>query len=110
MKAGSGHIGTSFSAMDLFVWVKYLNFKHQKRLIKDLNRNIFFSSKGHDAPALYNILYALDIITFKKILKLRRLGGLDGHPDVSIPGIETNTGSLWMGISKAKGLLWAKSI
>ena len=57
---------------------------------------------------MYNILYSLDIITFKKILKLRRLGGLDGHPDVSIPGIETNTGSLGMGISKAKGLLWAK--
>ena len=108
MKAGSGHIGTSFSAMDLFVWVKVFKFQTPKRLIKDLNRNIFFSSKGHDAPALYNILYALDIITFKKILKLRRLGGLDGHPDVSIPGIETNTGSLGMGISKAKGLLWAK--
>ena len=27
---------------------------------------------------------------------------------MSIPGIETNTGSLGMGISKAKGLLWAK--
>ena len=30
MKAGSGHIGTSFSAMDLFVWIKVLNFRHQK--------------------------------------------------------------------------------
>ena len=108
MKAGSGHIGTSFSAMDLFVWIKVFKFQTPKKLIKNLNRNIFFSSKGHDAPALYNILYSLDIITFKKILKLRRLGGLDGHPDVSIPGIETNTGSLGMGISKAKGLLWAK--
>ena len=34
--------------------------------------------------------------------------GLDGHPDVSIPGIEANTGSLGMGVSKAKGILWAK--
>lgn len=108
MKAGSGHIGTSFSAIDLFIWIKVFRFQTPKRLIKDLNRNIFFSSKGHDAPALYNVLYALNIISFKKILKLRRLGGLDGHPDVSIPGIETNTGSLGMGISKAKGFLWAK--
>ena len=108
MKAGSGHIGTSFSAIDLFIWIKVFRFQTPKRLIKDLNRNIFFSSKGHDAPALYNVLYALNIISFKKLLKLRRLGGLDGHPDVSIPGIETNTGSLGMGISKAKGFLWAK--
>ena len=76
--------------------------------MNNLNRNIFFSSKGHDAPALYCILYALGLINIKKILKLRRLGGLEGHPDISINGIEANTGSLGMGISKAKGFLWAK--
>lgn len=108
MKAGSGHLGTSLSAIDLFIWIKIFRFKTPKNLIKNANRNIFFSSKGHDAPALYSVLYALNIINFKKILKLRRLGGLDGHPDVSIPGIEANTGSLGMGISKAKGFLWAK--
>lgn len=108
MKAGSGHLGTSFSAIDLFIWIKIFRFKTPKNLIKNANRNIFFSSKGHDAPALYSVLHGLNIISFKKILKLRRLGGLDGHPDVSIPGIEANTGSLGMGISKAKGFLWAK--
>jgi transketolase len=107
-RAGSGHIGTSFSAMDLFVWIKFFRFKTSKTELKNLNRNIFFSSKGHDAPALYSVLYALNIISLKKILNLRRLGGLDGHPDVSIPGIESNTGSLGMGISKGKGYLWAK--
>ena len=45
------------------------------------NRDIFFSSKGHDAPALYSILYIQKLINFKKILKLRKLDGLDGHPD-----------------------------
>ena len=72
MKAGSGHIGTSFSAMDLFVWIKVFKFQTPKKLIKNLNRNIFFSSKGHDAPALYNILYSLDIITFKKNFKIKK--------------------------------------
>lgn len=107
-RAGSGHIGTSFSAMDLFIWVKLFRFKTPKNKLRDLNRNIFFSSKGHDAPALYSVLFVQKIISLKKILKLRRLGGLDGHPDVSIPGIESNTGSLGMGISKAKGILWTK--
>ena len=108
-RAGSGHLGTSFSAMDLFVWIKLFRYKTPKNKLNDPNRNIFFSSKGHDAPALYSVLYALGIIDLDKILKLRKLGGLDGHPDVSIKGIESNTGSLGMGISKAKGFLWAKS-
>ena len=107
--AGSGHIGTSMSAMDLFVWIKYFQFPLDKKKTKDKNRNIFFSSKGHDVPALYSVLYSLDIIKIKKFLKLRRIDGLDGHPDISINGIEANTGSLGMGISKAKGIAWSKN-
>ena len=105
--AGSGHIGTSFSAIDLMVWVKHF-FSKNFNINKQKSRNIFFSSKGHDAPALYSILYSLGYIGFDKILKLRRIKGLDGHADVSIPGVDANTGSLGMGISKAKGLLWSK--
>ncbi len=107
-KAGSGHIGTSMSAMDIFVWIKFFNSINKKQKLRNPNRNIFFSSKGHDAPALYSCLYAQKIISEKKYIKLRRLNGLDGHPDVSINGIEANTGSLGMGISKAKGISWAK--
>jgi len=43
-------------------------------------------------------------------MSLRRLGGLDGHPDVQIPGIEANSGSLGMGISKAKGMAFARRL
>ena len=107
-KAGSGHIGASLSAIDIFIWIKFFKYKTGKKNIKNNSRNIFFSSKGHDVPALYSILYSLGIISFNKILRLRRVGGLDGHPDISIPGIEANTGSLGMGLSKAKGILWAK--
>ena len=104
--AGSGHLGTSMSAMDIMVWIKFFFQKNIK--LNDPNRDIFFSSKGHDAPALYSVLYALGVISLKKILKLRRLDGLEGHPDIATPGIEANTGSLGMGISKAKGMVWAK--
>ena len=45
--AGSGHLGSSLSALDIFLCCdKFL----QK------NKGHFFSSKGHDAPALYNVL------------------------------------------------------
>ena len=53
--------------------IKFFRFKTTKAELKNLNRNIFFSSKGHDAPALYSVLHAMNIISVKKILKLRRL-------------------------------------
>ena len=104
-RAGSGHIGSSFSSLDIVSWL-YLN---ELRLDeRDEARDIYFSSKGHDAPALYAVLTATGRLPFEYVHKLRRLDGLPGHPDISIPYIETNTGSLGMGISKAKGMAFAE--
>jgi transketolase len=75
---------------------------------QDPARDIYFSSKGHDVPGLYAVLHSLGVIPDGRLLKLRRLGGLDGHPDVGVPGIEANSGSLGMGISKGRGIAWAK--
>jgi len=109
-KAGSGHLGSSFSSMDIVVKLYYdwLNVKDVG--IDDPNRDVYFSSKGHDVPGLYAVLYSIGIIPEEKLLKLRRLGGLDGHPDIRNPGCEVNTGSLGMGISKAKGIAIAKKL
>ncbi len=100
-KAGSGHIGSSFSSMDIFSWL------HLNVLETD---DIFFSSKGHDAPGLYAVLIGMGKLEFESIHKLRRLHGLPGHPDVGTPCMETNTGSLGMGISKAKGMIRANRL
>lgn len=108
--AGSGHLGSSFSAMDIVTWLYY---QEMNTIYKDChgpNRDIYFSSKGHDVPGLYSILYSLGVIPKEKFLKLRRIDGLDGHPHVGIPGIETNSGSLGMGISKAKGMAFGKHL
>ena len=64
----------------------------------------YFSSKGHDAPGLYALLIGLGKLDAAYLTGLRRLGGLPGHPDVSIPYMIVNTGSLGMGISKARGM------
>ncbi len=105
-RAGSGHIGTSFSCLDIVSWL-YLN---ELREADASGGDLFFSSKGHDAPAMYAVLTALGRLPFEKIHQLRRLNGLPGHPDVAIPAIEANTGSLGMGISKAKGMLLANRV
>ena len=106
--AGSGHIGSSFSSLDLISWL----------LLEELNTgntahssgDVFFSSKGHDAPGYYSALMGIGKLNFNLLHKLRRIDGLPGHPDVSTPGIVTNTGSLGMGISKAKGMVLANRL
>ena len=106
--AGSGHLGSSLSSMDLVVWLYYHEMNILLEGLDSPNRDIYFSSKGHDVPGLYAVLFSLGILPEEKFLNLRRLGGLDGHPDVGIDGIEANSGSLGMGISKAIGMAWAK--
>ena len=107
-RAGSGHLGSSFSAMDIVTWLYRAELNVLDKDFQSPDRDIYFSSKGHDVPGLYATLYSLEALPEEKLLKLRRLGGLDGHPDVNIPGIEANSGSLGMGISKGRGMAWAK--
>jgi transketolase len=109
-RAGSGHLGSSFSAMDVVVHLLYEELNTRQIGFDDPNRDVYFSSKGHDVPGLYAVLNALGVIPTEQLLRLRRLGGLDGHPDLGVPGIEANSGSLGMGISKGRGMAWAKSL
>ena len=102
MQAGSGHIGSSFSSTDIITWLWTEDLRDPNGDSDDAD--VYFSSKGHDAPALYSLLIALEKLGFDLLPKLRQLNGLPGHPDVSTPFIATNTGSLGMGISKAYGM------
>lgn len=106
--AGSGHLGSSFSAMDIVVWLYFHEMNTLAKGSGDADRDVYLSSKGHDVPGLYSVLVAAEILPETRLRRLRRLGGLDGHPEVHIPGIEFNTGSLGMGISKGRGVAWAK--
>ena len=107
-RAGSGHLGSSFSALDVVTHLLYSELNAAELGFDDPERDVFFSSKGHDVPGLYAALYGLGVLSAERLARLRRLGGLDGHPDVGVPGIEANSGSLGMGISKGRGIAWAK--
>lgn len=104
-RAGSGHLGSSFSSLDIAAWI------FREALLSGgedgADGPTYFSSKGHDAPGLYSLLIACGRLPHDMLHQLRRLGGLPGHPDVRTPGMVANTGSLGMGISKAKGLITA---
>lgn len=109
-RAGSGHLGSSFSAMDIvtFLYEEEMNtvalgFDHP-------DRDVYFSSKGHDVPGQYAVLHAVGALSDRELMSLRRLRGTCGHPDVATVGMEANTGSLGMGISKGKGFAFAKRL
>jgi len=110
MEAGSGHIGSSFSAIDITTWIYLYHLKSLNKSTDDESKGIYFSSKGHDVPSLYALLIGLGHLDLSLLHKLRRLGGLPGHPDIHTPGMHANTGSLGMGISKAKGLAEANRL
>lgn len=100
-RAGSGHIGSSFSSMEIFTWLFWNELTTADR---------FFSSKGHDAPGYYAVMMSKGLLSYELMHQLRRMNGLPGHPDIHTPGIVTNTGSLGMGISKAKGMILANRL
>lgn len=109
MQAGSGHLGSSFSSMDIFTWLWAYQMENPNQLGQSGDR--FFSSKGHDAPGLYSVMLGLGVLPPEKLHQLRRLNGLPGHPDVkTTPNILTNTGSLGMGIAKARGMAMARRL
>src|SRR5262245_6723885 len=107
-RAGSGHLGSTFSAMDVVAFLLFEDMNTATVGWDSPDRDVYFSSKGHDVPGLYAALYALGVVPRDRLARLRRLGGLDGHPDVGVPGIEANSGSLGMGVSKGRGIAWAK--
>ena len=101
-RTGSGHPGSTFSSLDIVSWLHL-------EVLSDGDR--YFSSKGHDVPGLYAVLAGLGRIDFELVHRLRRLGGLPGHPDVAaMPEVVTSTGSLGMGISKARGFVLADRV
>lgn len=101
MKAGSGHIGGSFSAMDIIVALYY-----SKMNLEGEARDRFVLSKGHAAPALYAVLADKGYVPSEEKGRLRRLGSqFQGHPDsAKCPAIDCTTGSLGQGVSVATGM------
>lgn len=103
----SGHIGASLSAVEVLTVL----YHHVMRLDpwnpRKHGRDTFILSKGHGAAGQYAALASVGFIAEDALSSFRKFGGLQGHVDVSVPGIDANTGSLGMGLSKGKGYAWA---
>jgi len=108
--AGAGDIGSCFSAIDILTYLYHEELDARARDSKDPDRDLFLSSKGHDAPAWYAVLHSIGHLDIEALARLGHPDGLSGQPDVRNGLAETTGGSLGMGLSKAKGLALAKRL
>ena len=104
----SGHIGGSFSSMDVLVSLYYELMDTGRILAGDPGRDRFVLSKGHCAEALYAVLADTGFIPREELKTFTRFGTrLAEHPTKGIPGIEIATGALGHGLSAAVGMALA---
>ena len=108
-KAKTGHIGGSFSCIDILVTLffkKIIFFNSQKPKMK--NRDRFILSKGHATAALYSLFAHLRFISFKELgTYCSNNSRLGSHPSHLVPGVEIETGSLGHGLPIACGIAYA---
>ena len=104
----AGHLGGSFSLAETMAVLYFYRLKISKDNLKDPNRDRLLLSKGHAALIQYAALCELGVFPRDEIKRVKTLKGLlQGHPDLSIPGIEAVTGSLGQGLSIGVGMALA---
>jgi len=104
----AGHLGGSFSLAEAMAVLYFYRIKLSKDTLKDPNRDRLLLSKGHAALIQYAALYEKGFFPKEELKRVKTLKGLlQGHPDLSIPGIEAVTGSLGQGLSIGLGMALA---
>ena len=106
--AGSGHTGGSLSCVEIILSLYGYKLRHNPKRPNWPDRDRFVLSKGHGCPTLYAILAHFGYFPKKDLMGLRKFGSLlQGHPQLGLPGLESSTGSLGMGLSIANGMALA---
>lgn len=105
---GTGHTGGDLSVLNLLT-VLYNHTLHvDAQNPKNPDRDRFVLSKGHCAEALYCVLNDKGFIPQSELDDYgKNYAHLGGHPDVTIPGVEINSGALGHGLSVGVGMALA---
>ena len=105
----SGHLGGSFSAMDILTTLYFETMRVDPKAPQDPDRDRFVLSKGHCTPALYPILAQRGYFPEEDLKLFRSVEGhLSGHAEMHhVKGVDMSTGSLGQGISTAVGMALA---
>ncbi|MCO4771888.1 MAG: transketolase [Deltaproteobacteria bacterium] len=102
--ANSGHPGGSMSTLPALLLL-YANCRVDPAAPLDDLRDRIFVSHGHISPATYSTLSAFGFCDREEsIVGFRRFGShFSGHVEISVPGVEWNTGNLGQGLSVGVG-------
>lgn len=107
-EVGSGHLASSLSSLTIIATLYLGKMRHDPRNPAWRLRDRFLLGKGHAAPALYAVLAECGYFPEEELSKLRCIGGLlQGHPEGSIPGVDSASGSLGQCLSIANGMALA---
>ena len=109
---GQGHIGGSFSIVDLLTVLYYKQMNIDPKNPKKEARDRLVVSKGHSGPAVYATLAHKGYIEKEELKTLNKFGtNLPSHCDMNkTPGVDMTTGSLGQGISCAVGMAIASRL
>ena len=107
--AASGHLGGSFSAMDILTTLYHGVMNIDPSNPQDPDRDRFVLSKGHCTPALYPTLALRGFFPVEELKMFRSIDGhMSGHAEMHhVKGVDMSTGSLGQGISAAVGMALA---
>lgn len=96
--AHSGHLGGSFSSLDIMTSLYFSN-------IFNFDRDHFILSPGHLSATLYAILSKKNKIAQSALQTFSQIDSiLESHTSSKIPGVEFSSGALGQGLSFASGL------
>lgn len=106
LRAGTGHLTSSLSCVDILVALYHgglLRFDPQRPAWEGRDR--FIMSKGQASPALYAVLADLGFFDPRDLELFAQQGGRMGvHLQRDVPGVEITSGSLGLGLGIAAGL------
>ncbi len=112
-KTGTPHLGTCLSCTDILTALYFSFLRVNPDNSKDPARDRFILSKGHGAPALFQVLAMRGIFPAKMLDDYGQNGSLFGeHPPTPdhLAGIEAATGSLGHGLPIGLGMAMAGRI
>jgi transketolase len=101
----AGHWGGSSSLAETMAVLYFHSMNVDRSNPKNPERDRLLLSKGHAALIQYAALCELGYFPREELQKVKSLNGLlQGHPDLTVPGIEAVTGSLGQGLSLGVGM------
>ena len=108
LAAKSGHSAGSLGMADVFTALYFHILNHKPKNPSWPDRDRVVLSNGHICPVLYAALAHAGYFPKKELMTLRKFGSrLQGHPHRgALPGIETTSGPLGIGISQACGMAY----